>query len=255
MSDTYADVDAGPDPDDAVAWQRRVDTWPAIAAYKAHAHALLAGLAPVIDVGCGPGEDIAALGPQRAIGLDRSRTMARATRTAGLTVAVADAARLPLADESVAGIRADRVVQHVDDPGRVLAEVVRVVRPGGRVVLADPDQGTLAIDVPGAPAGMTEVVRDLRRDVGYRHGRVAATYGERLVALGLDDVTVARFPLVLDEPADAFGLATWPRHWDEAGVHRWAEADLVRWEQAVTAPRAGFRYAVTYVVAAGRRPA
>lgn len=63
-------------------------------------------------------------------------------------VLLGDGHRLPLEDARVDRVRIDRVLQHVRDPTQVLTEVYRVLRPGGRVALAEPDWGTLTIDSP-----------------------------------------------------------------------------------------------------------
>jgi SAM-dependent methyltransferase len=110
----------------------------------------------VLDVGCGPGTDLAAMAglvaPDGAvIGVDHDERMVReaAQRTAdlpGVEVRRGDAHALPLADASVDRARTDRVLQHVADPAAAVAEIARVLRPGGVVVLAEPDWETLAVD-------------------------------------------------------------------------------------------------------------
>ncbi|MFD1145749.1 methyltransferase domain-containing protein [Saccharothrix hoggarensis] len=110
-----------------------------------------------LDVGCGPGTDLPAMAERAGavIGVDLDPAMVGEAerRTAGLPVEVrqGDAHALPVDDRSVDRVRVDRVLHLVADPSAVLAEVRRVLRPGGRAVLAQPDWETLAVD-PGAVA-------------------------------------------------------------------------------------------------------
>src|SRR5690349_19508408 len=135
---TYEAVDDSPDPHGAADWQERMARWPAIRAYKAHTYRLLAGVSPVVDVGCGPGVDVAALGPRAgaSIGVDPSTTMCRRARRSGLTVCRGAAEALPFGDATLGGCRTDRVLQHARDPVAAVQEMVRVTRPGGVVVAA-----------------------------------------------------------------------------------------------------------------------
>jgi len=112
----------------------------------------------VLDVGCGPGTDLAALaaatGPTGAVfGIDQDPQMVATARTRladepTVQVHQADAHRLPFENHSMDRARTDRVLMHVTDPAAVLAELHRVLRPGGLLTLAEPDWDTLAIDHP-----------------------------------------------------------------------------------------------------------
>lgn len=141
----------------------------------------------VVDVGCGPGTDLGTLAAAVApggtvVGVDRDPVMVAAARArlageAGVRVRPGDAHALPLADDSADRARAERVLQHVDDPARALAEVRRVVRPGGRVVLAEPDWDGLLID-----SDEPELSRRLTRFVATEIVR-NATVGRSLARL------------------------------------------------------------------------
>ena len=108
-----------------------------------------------LDVGCGLGDDVRriadAVGPTgRAVGIDASAELLEvaATRTAtGSPVELVhgDAHALPFEADEFAAARIERVLQHADDPGRIVAEIARVVRPGGRVVAMEPDWDAVVI--------------------------------------------------------------------------------------------------------------
>lgn len=134
--------------------------WEFVQEYKQLSYTLLQ-LEPgarVLDVGCGMGDDVAQLadrvGPAgRAIGVDLSQKMiAQAQqRHRGLPQSefqVADASALPFADGSFHACRADRVFQHLARREQALAELIRVLQPGGRLVCIDPDWETLVFDLP-----------------------------------------------------------------------------------------------------------
>lgn len=194
MSQTYSAVDASADPHGAADWQAQMATWGAVRAYKDRTYALLADGDSVLDVGCGPGVDLAGLGLERAVGVDPSATMCSRARAAGAAVFQGWAEALPFRDAAFGAARSDRMLQHATDPAAAIGEMFRVVRRGGRVVAAEPDQESLVIALPGVPDDLTDRVKALRRDIGYRNGRLASRLPEMLSATGLVDITVEGFP-------------------------------------------------------------
>ena len=103
----------------------------------------------VVDVGCGPGylvHDIAQMvGPNgRVHGIDISASMLEiaAKRCAGLPwvqLHEAEAQRIPLADASMDAAASVQVYLFVPDLKPALAELYRLLRPGGRAVIVDTD--------------------------------------------------------------------------------------------------------------------
>ncbi len=92
----------------------------------------------IVDVGCGTGRLFEHLlaGAAQAIGVDRDAGMLdRAAVRAPGSLVRADAGRLPLADRSVDAAVAVTVLEFSTHPASVLAEMARVTRPGGRLVV------------------------------------------------------------------------------------------------------------------------
>ncbi len=100
----------------------------------------------IADVGCGDGRICLLLdGPDRKmVGVDIAwkrcdrarRKFARTGRTAGFLQA--DAGCLPFQTRSLDGLVLTEVLEHVADPGEVLGEIRRVLKPGGRAILSVP---------------------------------------------------------------------------------------------------------------------
>ncbi|MFF4505675.1 class I SAM-dependent methyltransferase [Streptomyces sp. NPDC001401] len=91
----------------------------------------------IVDVGCGNGkylERLRAARPDRTIlGIDLSPGMLRDVTP---PVAVADARRLPLQAESADAVLALHMLYHLPNPAAGIEEFRRILRPGGKVIVA-----------------------------------------------------------------------------------------------------------------------
>lgn len=118
--------------------------------------------ARILVVGCGAGDDVLALARLvkpggRAFGVAQAETdvleARRRAAAAGLAAKFHQGLPddLPFPDASFDGVCAAWLVSHLIDPALALSEIVRVVRPGGRIVIDDTDwaQATLEVGDPG----------------------------------------------------------------------------------------------------------
>lgn len=112
----------------------------------------LGPLAPgetALDLGCGAGTDVLMaaqmVGPQgRVVGIDmtpamvsKARENARAMGAANVEILEGHVEELALADGSVDVVVSNGVIDLVPDKDAVFAEIRRVLRPGGRIQIAD----------------------------------------------------------------------------------------------------------------------
>jgi ubiquinone/menaquinone biosynthesis C-methylase UbiE len=180
----------------------------------------------LLDVGCGIGDDVRALAALvgasgAAIGVDNSEMMLTKARelSAGALFPgefmPGDALDLPFDDGVFDGCRAERVLIHSADPARALAEVARVTRAGGMVVVTEPDLETVLFH-----ASQHDLVRRLVlwHCERMRNGRVGRYLPEFFAQVGLQDIhsvpTVAQsarltsYPVTLAERAAQHGALT-----------------------------------------------
>jgi SAM-dependent methyltransferase len=95
-----------------------------------------------LDVGCGAGALAYALAPLvgEVIGIDASEELVNVAREhapPGCTFVVGDAEALPFPYGDFDLVGCLRVLHHVRRPELVVAEIARVTRPGGTILLAD----------------------------------------------------------------------------------------------------------------------
>lgn len=99
---------------------------------------------PTLDLGCGTGSNLVSL--RRRLRCLGSEISSEAARSAGQVapVVVADGARLPFVTGSLGSVICTEVLEHVDDPSEVLAEMARVLRGGGLAYVTTPNYANLA---------------------------------------------------------------------------------------------------------------
>jgi SAM-dependent methyltransferase len=168
----------------------------------------------LLDVGCGPGTitvDLAArVAPGRVVGVDVVPVADPVSAPANVTFTTGDAYALAFPDASFDVVHAHQVLQHLTRPLAALAEMRRVLRPGGILAVRDSDYGRFrwTPDDPGLDRWL-ELYRDLTR-----RNRVEADAGRHLVTwvrtAGFVDIDASSSNWVFVDPDDR---AWWGAMW------------------------------------------
>jgi ubiquinone/menaquinone biosynthesis C-methylase UbiE len=233
---------------------------PFYAAYKTRVIELLAphrnGV--YLEVGAGTGDDarnVATHVDAAVVGMDLSQTMMREAVRRGLpSCVVADVHFLPFAEASFDGCWSDRTFQHLHEPERALDEIVRALKPGGRLVTVDPDYGTQEMEFPDQ--AVARKVFRFRAEQGLRNGTLAHRMAAIFAAHGLSEVHAERMTLQVHDPSaidNVMGLKTWARSAASAG--EMSETEAAAWERLYdeTVAAGKFRYAVTFFLTRGMK--
>jgi SAM-dependent methyltransferase len=97
----------------------------------------------ILDVGVATGRVLALLPEWERYGIDIARAYLKVAAQLGIEVAVGRAEDLPYADSTFDTVIATDVLEHVLDLNAVVAEVMRVLRPGGIFVVRVPREEDL----------------------------------------------------------------------------------------------------------------
>ncbi|WP_030244821.1 methyltransferase domain-containing protein [Streptomyces sp. NRRL S-350] len=163
-----------------------------------------------------------------------------------------DALALPLPDADADVVWCERVLQHLTDPARAVAEIARVLRPGGRVALLDTDWATFVLH-PAAPeirpalAAVTQATA-ATPDAGRRLAGWLADAGLAVDELGSD--VLLHDPRTVSEPiVRGLGAAALRR-----GLLTEEQCDRLYADLEAAAGRGAFHLSVTMFAVIAHRP-
>jgi SAM-dependent methyltransferase len=237
-----------------------------VAAARAREMLRLERGARVLDVGCGTGvslTDLArAVAPGGAVtGLDHAPALLEEARqrvdAAGIGAMVrldaGDAQALPYPDATFDAAHISRVLIHLTEPDRAIAEARRVVRPGGWVVAIEPDFDGMRIDHIDAEAARFLVAG---HSATIRHPAMGLELYRRLDDAGLVEREIA-WVTELESVYDPELTPYWRRAADHAVAAGWLErgrADAAVDDLIDAGARGRYVSYSTLIVAAGRVP-
>jgi ubiquinone/menaquinone biosynthesis C-methylase UbiE len=166
----------------------------------------------VVDLGCGTGMDVINMagmyGSQfKMIGVDHDSSLIEiARKQAGdapnLEFRIAEGDRLPFADASLSGLRAERLVQHLKDPAAVYQEMNRVLQAEAPVVIVESDWSSLRFYDPAVVIAnkLTAFLTETKINNGYAAQHLTHYFEQS----GFGTVSLQVFPFVLTSVKDAY---------------------------------------------------
>ena len=142
----------------------------------------------MLDVGCGNGRY---LGTMRALGWDvqgveLSETGVKVCRAAQLPVHHGDLASAQFPSDSFDLVTVRHVIEHIAEPQPFMAELARILKPGGRLVIETPNANALGRALMGASWFANDVPRHLVLFTPESLTRLAAKHGLRQVDTWLE---------------------------------------------------------------------
>ncbi len=156
----------------------------------------------IADIGCGTGADALNLlkmleGKVAVLGIDHDELMVGKAQTdaagqEGIRFETGDATRLSLADNSLAGIRAERLIQHIPAPEQTYAEFNRVLQPGAPVVIVETDWNSITFY--NGDAGTAHALNRYLTQENVNNGLAAANVIKNLQGAGFRDINLEIFP-------------------------------------------------------------
>ncbi|WP_281268019.1 methyltransferase domain-containing protein [Methanospirillum stamsii] len=169
----------------------------------------------ILDIGCGIGQDARNLvhlcSPEgNVIGSDISFSVLSKARNdyAGHNISFCqmNGQYQAIKDNSCDAIREDRVLQHVINPKQIIREMFRILKPGGRCVLFEPDWGAFLVDGYGS-SRITRDILDFWSDK-FACGHIGRKLRRMCLSVGFTDLVVIPKTYIFTDLAEAESIFT-----------------------------------------------
>lgn len=150
----------------------------------------------ILEIGCGPLDDVHIMAERcspggQVIGSDISSSLVslakRGNNPPNLSYLRMDGQFSAIRSGVCDAVREDRVLQHVQNPAQVIGEMLRVLRPGGRCVLFEPDWAHFIID--GRDETVTRTILNFWSDQ-FAGGQIGRKLRRLCLNAGFSDVMV-----------------------------------------------------------------
>lgn len=181
--------------------------------------------AAVLDLACGPGLVACTFARHagQVTGIDITPAMleqaAKRQQEQGLDNLVwqlGDVQALPYADASFDLVITRYSFHHFQQPGQALAEMIRVCKPGGRVLVAD-------VAMPPDKSAAYDRL-EIMRDPSHTHALTTVEFSELFLNSGLSDCRQASYTVELELEAQL--RASFPLPGDEERIRRMVTEDI-----------------------------
>ncbi|MGZ8957319.1 MAG: methyltransferase domain-containing protein [Methylosarcina sp.] len=164
----------------------------------------------VLDIGCGPGTDVLNLAERISSNgmvtgfdydgmmLNKAMLVIRDKRLSRcVSLIQGDSAALPFQDNNFDSCRSERLFMHLVEPGKTLSEIIRVTKPGGRIVIVDTDWSSLSIDNP-LPR-VERALSDYRINHVLKNGYSGRSLYRQFKEHQLSDIKAEVFPICITD--------------------------------------------------------
>lgn len=159
----------------------------------------------VIDLGCGTGMDVSNLGKLlgdnvNVTGIDHDEVMLNKGRSSygeqkNVKFIQSEASTIPFDTETVSGLRAERLIQHLKEPEHTMQEMRRVLKKGQPLVIVETDWPSLAFYNEHLP--VEKKIIQYLTEKKINNGIAAKKLTAYMDAAGFNDIKIEIFPFII----------------------------------------------------------